>query len=159
MGNASASYMSAQSRSSYAISPQRFAGAGEIQSLLDQIAQAMTAGDGDSISQLWEPPAFVIAPTMAMVIESHSQAAKLFGGTHADYHEHGAIDTRADIVDLEWIGADLAVAKVRWPYLDASGDEIGAESSDYTLRRDAHGKLKIKSVLMRGLDSLGGRRV
>jgi hypothetical protein len=143
--------MSAQSRSPTA-SPKRRTYDGEIQSLLDQIAEAVTAGDGDSIAQLWEPPAFIIGSTMAMVIDSQSQAAQLFGGARADYHARGIIDTRADIADLEWIGSDVAVAKIRWTYLDTSGDEIGAEASDYTLRRDARGQLKIKAVLMRGTE-------
>src|SRR6266705_2648333 len=103
MCNAVAFCMSAQSRSSSTASPKRRTHDGEIQSLLDQIAQAVTAGDGDSIAQLWEPPAFIVGPTMAMVIESHGQAAKLFGGAKADYNARGIIDTRADIVDLEWI--------------------------------------------------------
>ena len=48
--------------------------------------------------------------------------------------------------------------RVRWPYLDASGREIGAERFDYTLRRE-EGVLLIRSALIRGIeaDAMGGK--
>ena len=133
--------------------PNRKTAEAEVQKLLDEIAAAITAGDGQKVAGLWETPAFVIGPTMAMVIESRDQAAKFFGSARAQYNERGIVDTRADITDLEWIGDRLVVVKVRWPYLDAKGREIGAEASDYTLRRDDENKLKVREVLMRGVET------
>jgi hypothetical protein len=39
---------------------------------------------------------------------------------------------------------------VRWPYLDAGGNEKGEESSTYTLRTDDTGELKLHVAVMRG---------
>ena len=50
------------------------------------------------------------------------------------------------------IGDNLVRVRVRWPYLDANSREIGAESSDYTIARDAHGKLKLRIALLRGIE-------
>jgi hypothetical protein len=44
------------------------------------------------------------------------------------------------------------VVEIRWPHLNAKGREVGAELSDYTLRRDDNGNLRIRSVLMRGVE-------
>lgn len=126
----------------------------EVQEVLDQIAVAITAGDGDAVAALWETPGFIIGPTMDMVLADDAAIAKLFASGREQYAAMGVVDTRAEILDLEWIGPDrkLCVVKVVWPYLDASGREVGAERSDYTLRRDESGALKVREILMRGVD-------
>jgi hypothetical protein len=123
---------------------------GDVQELLNRIAKAITAGDGDTVAKLFEYPAFVIHNGGAMAIDSFEQTAKFFGSGKAEYNKRGITDTRGDIIDLEKIGDDLVVVEVRWPYLDANGKEIGGERSDYTLLRDSQGKLRIRSILMRG---------
>jgi hypothetical protein len=123
---------------------------GEIQDLLNTIARAITAGDGEAVAKLYDVPAFVVGDTMAMAIESAEQVATFYGAGKAEYNKRGITDTRADIVDIEKLGEKMFAVQVRWPYLDDKGKEIGGEKSDYVLRRDDKGKLRIRTVLMRG---------
>jgi len=123
---------------------------GEIQDLLNTIARAITAGDGDAVAKLYEVPAFVLGDTMAMPITETAEVAKFYGAGKAEYNKRGIADTRADIVDIEKLGDKTIQVAVRWPYLDDKGKEIGGEKSDYILRRDDAGKLRVRAVLMRG---------
>jgi hypothetical protein len=47
----------------------------------------------------------------------------------------------------------IAIAEVRWPWLDSAGVEKGDEVSTYVFRRDDAGKLKIQAVIMHGASS------
>lgn len=123
---------------------------GEVQDLLDQLARAVTAGDGETVASLWEVPGFVIGNDEVVPVASKEQLAEFFGGAKGEYNERGITGTRADILDLERVGERVVIVAVRWPYLTAEGKTVGSESSDYTLRRDDSGKLKVRSVLMRG---------
>ncbi len=125
----------------------------EVQEFLNRFAAALLAGDGDTIAALWEVPAFVIGREGVHAIASHAQISQFFGGARQQYNERGITGTRADLIDLERIDDRIVVATVRWPHLDAKGREVAAESSDYTLRRDDRGVLKLRSVLMRGMET------
>ena len=124
---------------------------GEVQDFLDGMAHALTAGDGEAIATMYEVPALIISDEGVIAVQSTEQIAQLFGSARAQYNAQGIFDTRADLIDLERIGRRVVIATVRWPHLDASGKEVAAESSDYTLRRDDAGRLRIRSVLMRGV--------
>jgi len=124
----------------------------EAQDLFNQLAQALTRGDGARVAMLWETPAIVISDEGVIAIATAAQIAEYFGGAKSQYNVRGIVDTRADIRDLERIGERIVIASVRWPYLDAAGKTVGAESSDYTLRRDDAGALKIRGVLMHGVE-------
>jgi len=104
---------------------------GEVQDFLDGMAHALRAGDGAGIAAMYELPALIISDDGVTAVESPAQVVRLFGVVH----------TRADLIDLERIGKRIVVATVRWPDLDV----------DYTLRRDDEGRLRIRSVLMRGM--------
>jgi hypothetical protein len=123
---------------------------GEVQDLLDHLARALIAGDGEAVAALWETPAIAIGTDGVTAVDSREQVAKFFGGAKNQYNADGVRSTRADLLDLERVGNRIVIATVRWPHLDASGREVSSESSDYTLRRDDNGKLKIRAVLMRG---------
>jgi hypothetical protein len=124
---------------------------GDVRALLDRLARAITAGDAKGIAALWEAPAMVIGLDGVVAVASLDEVARFFGGARAQYTARGITGTRADILGEERIGDRVVVVKVRWPYLDATGRERGAEASDYTLRRDDSGALKVRSVLMRGV--------
>ena len=123
---------------------------GEVQDLLDQLARALTSGDGEAVATLWETPAIVIGADGVHAVSSRAEVAQFFGGAKAQYDARGIASTRGDLLDLERVGNRIVIAAVRWPHLDANGREVASESSDYTLRRDDAGKLKIRSVLLRG---------
>jgi hypothetical protein len=79
-----------------------------------------------------------------------SEVEQFFGGAKDQYNALGIVTTRADIQRLEWLTDRVVLVDVRWPYLDARGNERGEESSTYTLRRDDAGELKMQAVVMRG---------
>lgn len=125
---------------------------GEVQDLLGKLAQALVRGDGATVAELWEVPALVIASEGVHAVTSSAEIEKFFGAVKVQYTDAGIHRTRADIIDLERVGDRIVIVTVRWPYLDESGHEVGAESSDYTLRRDDDGRLRIRAVLMRGVE-------
>ncbi len=126
----------------------------EVQDLLNRVARAVTAGDGKQMAMLWEVPSIVIGAETIVPISSREQLEAFFGSAKAQYNERGITDTRADILDEDWVSGQLVVVKVRWPYLDARGRELGGEASDYTLRRNPMGQFHICAVLMRGVESM-----
>ena len=123
----------------------------EVQRFLDHLARALTAGDGEAIAAMYDVPALIISDEGVIAVGSTAHLAKFFSDAHAQYNAQGVVDTRADLLDLERIGDRILIATVRWPHLDANHMEVAAESSDYTLRRDDDGRLRIRSVLMRGM--------
>ena len=125
---------------------------GEVQDFLDRYSKALTSGDGEAASAMWDVPAYVVGPDIAMAIERPQTIAQFFGEAKDAYNAQGIESTRPEILDEEWIGDRLVIVRVRWPYLDATGREIGAERSDYTLRRVDGGPLAIRCVLMRGVE-------
>ncbi len=126
---------------------------GEVQEFLDGLARSLTAGDGKAVATMYEVPALIISDEGVHAITSPEEIATFFGSAKTEYNAMGVVDTRADLIDLERIGKRLLVATVRWPHLDANHHEVAAESSDYTLRRDDQGRLRIRSVLMRGMSA------
>ncbi|RYZ02859.1 MAG: hypothetical protein EOO73_30205 [Myxococcales bacterium] len=121
-----------------------------VQRYLDRFAEAMTSGDMRTMTQLWGVPAFVIGRTEARVVQSESEVEQFFEGSKDAYNERGITRTRAEIQHLDWVGTDLVVATVRWPYLNEHDEELGEESSSYTLLRGEDGSYKLRSILMRG---------
>jgi len=127
----------------------------EVQDLLDRYTKALTEGDGDAAAAMWEAPAYVIGPDVVMAVDRPQAIAYYFGQAKEAYNAQGIESTRPEILDEEWLGDRVVVVRIRWPYLDASGREIGAERSDYTLRRGDSGALAIRCVLMRGVEGAG----
>lgn len=128
---------------------------GEVQDLLDRYAKALTSGDAQAAAAMWEVPAYVIGPDAALAVDQPTLISQFFGEAKDAYNAQGIESTRPEILDEEWIGDRLVVVRIRWPYLDATGREVGAERSDYTLRRDRNGALVIRCVLMRGVEGAG----
>lgn len=129
-----------------------------VQGFLDRFGRAITSGDTGAIVALWETPAFVIDSTAARVVSSNSELEEFFAGSKDAYNARGIVGTRAEIQDLDWISDDLVMVRVRWPYLNAANDEVGEESSTYTLKRDAEGELRLRVATMRGEAANGAGR-
>lgn len=125
-------------------------GEAEIQEFLDRFARALTAGDGNTVATLWETPALVMGDEMVRAVASAKEVAAFFSGAKEQYNVRGITDTRGDIQRVQWLTERIANVTVRWPYLDAGGQELGEETSTYTLRRDDKGQLKLRAVIMHG---------
>ncbi len=121
-----------------------------IQDYLDRFATAMTTGDTKTMLRLWGVPAFVIGENEARVVQSEAEVEEFFADAKEMYNQRGITDTRPEIVDLDWIGPDLVIATVRWPYLDQNEKEVGEETSSYTLLRGEDGGFKLRAITMRG---------
>ena len=125
----------------------------EIQEILDRLAEAVTDGNGKAVAKLWAVPALVLGDTMARPVSTLLEVEQFFGGAKEQYNSRGITDTRAEIVELNWPTPRIAIAEVRWPWLDSTGIEKGDEVSTYVFRRDDAGKLKIQAVIMHGASS------
>jgi hypothetical protein len=121
-----------------------------VQRYFDRFAVAMTTGDMKTMTQLWGVPAFVIGPNEARVVQSEGEVEQFFAGGKDIYNERGIVGTRAEIVSLDWVGTDLVIATVRWPYLDQNDRTLGEESSSYTLLRGEDGGFKLRVITLRG---------
>jgi hypothetical protein len=134
--------------------PSREREQASVQAYLDRFAETMTSGDMKTMVQLWGVPAFVIGVTEARVVQSETEVEQFFAGAKDIYNERGIIGTRAEIIDLDWVGDDLVIATVRWPYLDANDRVLGEESSSYTLLRGEDDSFKLRVITLRGAASL-----
>lgn len=121
-----------------------------VQEFLDGFAHAITAGDTRAIAAMWEAPALVLSDPEVHAVGSLGELEGFFSGNKARYNSRGITDTRADIVRLHWVTQRMVIVEVRWPHLDSQGDEVGEETSTYTLRRDGSGKLKLRVAVMHG---------
>ena len=121
-----------------------------IQNLLDQLAEALTAGDGRTAATFWRTPAFVIGDEHEQAVASQQEIEQFFSGSKAQYNQRGIVDTRAEIQRLDWITDRIALVEVRWPYLDATGKAVGEETSTYLFKRDDRGELKLRLAIMHG---------
>ena len=122
----------------------------DIQAFLDKMAKALTAGDGRTIATMWETPALVVGDEMLMAVRTPQEVERFFSGAKDQYNKMGITDTRADIVRLTWATNRIAIVQVKWPYLDARGEEVGEETSTYTLKRNQTGALKLCAAVMHG---------
>jgi hypothetical protein len=121
-----------------------------VQEYFDRFAKAMTTGDTKTMAKLWGVPAFVIGVSEARVVQSESEVEDFFVGAKDVYNQRGIVDTHAEITHLDWVGTDLVLATVRWPYLDENDQVLGEESSTYTLLRGEDGSFKLRAITMRG---------
>ena len=125
-----------------------------VKEYLDAFKDALTAGDGDAIAEMWETPAFVLGQDMARVVNAPADVAEFFGGAREQYREIGITDTRVQIVRLDEITDHMVMVRVRWPYLDTEGREMGAETSTYTLVRPEKGDWKLRIAVMHGKEAV-----
>jgi hypothetical protein len=122
----------------------------EIQQFLDRMARALTAGDGRAVATMWEVPALVVGDEMLMAVRTSAEVERFFSGAREQYNKMGITDTRPDITRLTWATHRIAIVTVRWPYLDAHGEEVGEETSTYTLKRNQDGVFKLCAAVMHG---------
>jgi hypothetical protein len=122
----------------------------EVKQFLEALARSVTMGDGRAAVRFWEVPALVVGEAAVRPVTSNAEVEEHFSTVKHQYYARGIIDTRPDVVSLEWITERIVVVRVRWPYLDANGDERGEETMTYTLRRDDAGNLRLRVAILHG---------
>jgi len=122
----------------------------DIEEFLEEMSAAVTAGDGKGTAELWTVPALIVSDGAIMSVTSLDEVARFFGSAKEQYNAQGVVDTRPEILLEEWVTPKIVIIDVRWPWLDARGDEVASESSTYTLRRDDKDELKLCVAVMHG---------
>jgi len=122
----------------------------EVGRFMDRFGQALTAGDGAAIARMWDVPTLMISNGGTQAVTSAKELEKIFSGAKDQYRARGIDEAVAEVQSVDWLTERVALARVRWPYIDKDGREIGEESSTYTLRQADDGALKIQAVIMHG---------
>lgn len=124
----------------------------EIHELFERFARAFTHGDTEAIAQIWGVPSLVMHEGTSRAVGSLGEVKQFFGDTPAQYNKQGVVDTRAEVERIDWATDLIVLAKVRWPYLDQDGREVGEERSTYVVMRDGiGGPWKIWAAVMQGV--------
>ena len=123
-----------------------------VQEFLDGMGQALTAGDAEAVADMWQAPAYVLGDDLAQTVMEHAELVQFFSGAREQYNARGITDTHPDIVRLDEITDRIVCVRVRWPWIDDKGREIGGETSTYTLRRDGGEEWKVRIAVMHGAD-------
>ena len=121
----------------------------DVQEFLHRFAWAITSGDGRAAATLWALPTLIIGDDSVQTVMDRDELERMLGGVRQHYNATGIHDTRAEIQQVEWWSERMALVHVRWPHLDASGQERGAEHSTYLLRRDDQGELRVHVAVTR----------
>ncbi|MEO5692621.1 MAG: hypothetical protein ABIQ72_05820 [Usitatibacter sp.] len=125
----------------------------EVQIFLDQFALAVSENDGKTATQLWESPAIVLGDTMAMQVQSDAAVRKMFGSAKKMMDEMGVAETRAEILGLESLTPKVVMVTAHFDWINGAGEQVGGESTTFTLRRDNSGSLRVKSSVMHGQET------
>lgn len=125
-----------------------------VQDFLEMYALSLTEGAADALAQMWDTPALVISDDGVDTVEDREELHGMYAGAREHYNSAGVTDTRPEIVRLDEITDKIVMVRVRWPWLDEEGNELGAEASTYTLRRNSAGEWKIRCIVMHGGEAL-----
>ena len=130
----------------------------EVQAFLERFTVCLTSGDGDGATHCFELPALMVmadpAHGQSQVLEDPQKVSGFFTQAPEQYNEKGIETTFPEIESLEWLDDGIGVVHVRFPYVDADGNDLGdGESSLYILRRDQNGELAILTAVALGTDS------
>lgn len=122
----------------------------ELQELFDRFTEALTEGNGRVVADMWETPAYFIGDEMIRCEEDPREVEKFFGAAKDMYEAKGITHTRAELGPVDWLTDKILEVDVRFPYLDRQGNELGEESSRYTVRRAENGEYRLCVAVMRG---------
>jgi hypothetical protein len=119
----------------------------EIAAFLDRYAQALTAGDLPGIAACYVLPALVVGDAATIPVAEAGQVEVAFAGAVEAYRAKGLVAIRPELDALDPLTPNLALADVRWSYLDEAGEARQHTSYRYLLRRSNAGELGIQVVV------------
>lgn len=121
----------------------------QISQLLEQLGQALSAGDLHKAAACWGVPALVLSDEAAMAVSDRSEIEEFFSQAADWYHLQGIASTKPDIERVDRLSEKLAAVDVRWPSFDASGKEQSSERSHYIVQLAEDGQVYIRVALAR----------
>ena len=119
----------------------------EIAAFLDRYAEALTAGDLPGIAACYVLPALVVGDAATIPVAEAGQVEAAFAGAAEAYRAKGLVAIRPELGGLDLLTPNLALADVRWSYLDEAGEARQHTSYRYLLRRSNAGELGIQVVV------------
>jgi hypothetical protein len=124
-----------------------------ITALLERMATAVTSGDGAAAATLFAYPATMVMGDSTQPLNDPGTVARFFGEAPRMYRERGIEQTFPLTESTEWLTPELALVRVRWPYIDADGNDTGdAETSVYVVRKGRGGPLVCSAIAL-GVES------
>lgn len=121
----------------------------QISQLLEQLGQALSAGDLHKASTCWGVPALVLSDEAATAVSDISEIEEFFSQAAEWYHLQGIASTKPEIERVDMLSEKLASVDVRWPSFDASGKEKSSERSHYIVQLAEDGQVYIRVALAR----------
>jgi hypothetical protein len=115
-----------------------------------RFARALAAGNARAIASMWQTPALAVGDRDLQPLATPREVEAFFAGAKEDYDARGVSEARPEVVRVDWLTERVAQVRVRWPYRDRSGADLGEESSTYVVRQDDVGQLRICVVVMHG---------
>lgn len=127
----------------------------EVQAFLERFTLCLTSGDGDGALHCFELPALMVMGDpkygASQVLQDPQKVSGFFAQAVDQYQQKGIETTFPQIESLEWADDGIGLVRVRFPYVDADGNDLGdGESSIYILRRDPNGELAIVTAVALG---------
>jgi hypothetical protein len=121
----------------------------QISQLLEQLGQALSAGDLHKASTCWGVPALVLSDDGATAVSDTREIEEFFSQAADWYQLQGIVSTRPEIERVDMLSEKLAAVDVRWPSFDASGKEKSSERSHYIVQLAEDGQVRIRVALAR----------
>jgi ketosteroid isomerase-like protein len=119
----------------------------EIAAFLDRYAEALTAGDLPGIAACYVLPALVVGDAATIPVAEAGQIEAAYADAAEAYRAKGLVAIRPELGALDPLTPNLALADVRWSYLDEAGEARQHTSYRYLLRRSNPGELGIQVVV------------
>jgi hypothetical protein len=121
----------------------------QINQLLEQLGQALSAGDLRKAWSYWEVPALVLSDEGAIAVSDASEIEKFFAQATEWYRSHGIASTKPEIERVDMLSEKLASVDVRLTSFDASGKEKSSERSHYIVQLGTDEQAHIRVTLTR----------
>jgi hypothetical protein len=121
----------------------------QISQLLEQLGQALSAGDLHKAAACWGVPALVLSDEAATAVSDRSEIEEFFSQAADWYHLQGIASTKPEIERVDRLSEKLTAVDVRWPSFDASGKEQSSERSHYIVQLAEDGQVYIRVALAR----------
>ena len=121
----------------------------QIDQLLEQLGQALSAGDLRKVSNYWEVPALVLSDEGAIAVSDPNEIERFFVQAYEWYRARGIASTRPEIERVDMLSERLASVDVRWPSFDTSGIEKSSDRSHYIVQLGTDEQARIRVALTR----------